>query len=580
MVGQVFSRVKEIVMKNLSFSLRLTIAAIILLTMVSSCTFPPKPVQYTEFYVSVKGSDTTGNGTKSNPWRHIQYAIDKASAKSGTTLRINVLKGIYEEELVIHKPLLIKGAGVGKATTWVNDPLYPQEEVSIITVTKFDKNPNVFIENATSVNLQNLVIQFGGVRAVNTRFIMYNVEIPDSRGLFAVQIENCSLFYIEKTQIRTYLNTRSDYGIDIMSSDGDILETYIGNNFDHAININPFVLGDKPASPFLALKMKFVKIRDSEIAGARISYADGIRITGPTNVQITNTKITRTHPDNQSGAKEQYNRPHAGISIGGWLTEAQGHALIEIDGVTISGFDTAIGVAAEGFDVKVQNSSISSVTHGGETFYTAYTNVSEPIVDFGGGPLGSIGKNNFANTNPYAFYNDAPYDVYACFNKWNVSVTEIDPMRIFDKLDVATKGRVRWNCSTDLILITPSRVPTSTADRQSRATFTPTLSGQVVRVTKDAICFVGPGESYGVVSTITKDQQVQLLGMGQGGDYYVITNPRYLVPCWVQTSSIKFDGTPGELRTIPIPTITPIPPNQPEELPDPTDTSRPPGMVP
>ncbi|HET7145203.1 MAG TPA: hypothetical protein VFI68_14385, partial [Anaerolineales bacterium] len=92
----------------------------------------------------------------------------------------------------------------------------------------------------------------------------------------------------------------------------------------------------------------------------------------------------------------------------------------------------------------------------------------------------------------------------------------------------------------------------------------------------------GPGESYGVVSTINKDQQVELIGMGQGGDYYVITNPRYLVPCWVQTSSVKFDGAAGELRIIPIPTLTPIPdqPNNQNEQPDITGTPKPPGILP
>ena len=52
-------------MKKSGFFLHLTIAAIMLLTTIPSCTFPPKPAQYTEFYVSVKGSDSTGKGTNS-----------------------------------------------------------------------------------------------------------------------------------------------------------------------------------------------------------------------------------------------------------------------------------------------------------------------------------------------------------------------------------------------------------------------------------------------------------------------------------------------------------------------------------
>lgn len=546
-------------MRNPRLFLRLFITAIILLTTVTSCNFPPKPAQFTEFYVSVKGSDTTGNGTKSKPWRHIQYAIDKASAKGGTTLRINVMKGIYEEELVIHKPLLIKGAGIGKATTWANDPLYPQEEVSIITVAKFDDNPNVFIENATSVNLQDLVIQFGGIRAVNTRFIMYNVEIPDSRGLFAVQIESCSMFYIEKSQIRTLGKTRSDYAVDIMASSGDIINTYMGDQFDHTINISTSVLGAKAPNPNTPLTIQSVNIRDSTIAGAKIYYADGVRIQGPANIKIVNTKITRTHTDAAAANTGTiYNPPYAGISAGGWLTEAQGSALIEIDGVTISGFDVGIGLNPEGFNVRVQNSVIAGIKYNVETKYNGYTNVSEPVIDFGGGPLGSAGKNDFAVQSPYAFYNNVPYDTYACFNEWNVPVNQVDTTRIYDELDVPSKGRVRWTCSADIILITPSRKPTQTALTQSRPTFTPTSPGRTVTVISDDLCYEGPGDKYAVVSAIMKNQAVELIGLGEGGEYFVVVNPVYKDPCWIKIRSVEFGGDPGLLPLIPLPTSMPV----------------------
>ncbi|MCE9646940.1 MAG: hypothetical protein K8S20_13145 [Chloroflexi bacterium] len=552
-------------MKKSGFFLHLTIAAIILITTVSSCKFPPGPTQYTEFYVSVKGSDSTGKGTKSNPWRHIQYAIDHASAQGGTTLRINLMKGIYQENLVIHKPMVILGVGTGKATTYPDDVNYPVEEVSIIS-RKDTSKPSILIENATSVNLQTLVVFGGGVRAVNTRFIMYNVEVTYSLGLYAVQLENVSMFYIEKSQIKTAINTRSDYGLDIMASSGDVINTYLGDLFDHTINVNSTVLGSKAPNPNSPLTIQSINIRDSSIAGSNIYYADGIRIQGPNNVKIINTKITRTHANNAAANSGTiYNPPYAGISAGGWLTEAQGHALVEIDGVTIGGFNVGIGLNPEGYNVKVQNSAISGIKYDVETKYNGYSGVSEPIIDFGGGPLGSAGKNDFAAGNPYAFYNDVPYQVDACFNQWNVAINQVDDLRIYDKLDVGTKGRVRWNCSADLILITP---PTR-SDLPTRNTPTPFSFKRSVRVTRDALCFVGPGESYGVISAINADLQLELLGVGAGGDYYVVTNPLYLVPCWVQTSSVEFDGNPGELSIIPIPTLTPIPaqPQNPDEQP-------------
>jgi len=58
---------------------------------------PMPPPSSRIFYVSTSGKDSN-NGSKSAPWRHIQYAVDKVG--SGST--IYVLTGVYKEKVTFH----------------------------------------------------------------------------------------------------------------------------------------------------------------------------------------------------------------------------------------------------------------------------------------------------------------------------------------------------------------------------------------------------------------------------------------------------------------------------------------------
>jgi hypothetical protein len=180
------------------------------------------------------------------------------------------------------------------------------------------------------------------------------------------------------------------------------------------------------------------------------------------NVRISNTTISRTHPDNEpASAGELHDPPYAGVEIAGYLSQAniEGAATptVELDGVTTSGFDVGVGIGVETMNVLVKNSSLSAVTHDVETTYHGYSNTVYPHVDFGGGSLssgvgvpdpsnGSVGNNSFATNASYAFYHTAPYGVTACHNTWGVANSAIDPTRIYDHLDKASVGRVTWAC--------------------------------------------------------------------------------------------------------------------------------------
>jgi len=54
------------------------------------------PVIASDYFVSPSGSDTTGNGTVGNPWRTIQFAIDRVFPGDVLYLR----GGVYNEQLI------------------------------------------------------------------------------------------------------------------------------------------------------------------------------------------------------------------------------------------------------------------------------------------------------------------------------------------------------------------------------------------------------------------------------------------------------------------------------------------------
>jgi polygalacturonase len=346
----------------------LAVAAILVITLLACAFNPNQSSPSSDFYVSVKGSDSAGDGSQAKPWRHVQYAVDHAQPAAGATLVIHLLKGIYQENLIIKRGgVNIVGAGVGLASTYPDDPLTPVQEVSIIVRDLTKDAPGILIQDATDafVTLQNLVVFYGGLRAVNSRLQLKNVEVQQCLGLYGVQILNGVTFTLDHVTVTTGL-THSDYGIDIEGTDGhagsggDILSSSVGDLFDHAINIAPF--GPGQVQNFFAPYQHplSVKIWDSQIAGSSIYYADGVRIQGAANVDIRNTTITRTHPDNEAAnTGASHNPPYAAVEMAGYVTKAntEGVSLIQValDGVTTSGFDVGVGIAVEGTYVLVHD---------------------------------------------------------------------------------------------------------------------------------------------------------------------------------------------------------------------------------
>jgi uncharacterized protein YgiM (DUF1202 family) len=119
---------------------------------------------------------------------------------------------------------------------------------------------------------------------------------------------------------------------------------------------------------------------------------------------------------------------------------------------------------------------------------------------------------------------------------------------------------------------TTTPVPTNTISLQVTSTANNPL------VIRDALCWVGPGNAYEVVSAVKTGTQVQLVGRGSLSGWYIITNPIYHDPCWIETANLQID--PGyNISGLPIinppPTPTPTLTNTHEPTTTPTATNTP-----
>jgi hypothetical protein len=99
---------------------------------------------------------------------------------------------------------------------------------------------------------------------------------------------------------------------------------------------------------------------------------------------------------------------------------------------------------------------------------------------------------------------------------------------------------------TPSLTATPTRVPTPTR--------TSTPQNPVVQ--EDAPCWNGPNPDYELISVVKAGTLVDLLGHGNIVGWWVINNPRYHTPCWIQEEFLQID--PSDFSNIPI--FTPPPP--------------------
>jgi hypothetical protein len=495
------------------------------------------------------------------PWRTIQYALDHISYTVSPPPRLNVLKGIYRETLRITRSITIKGAG-----EWgppAIDPRSPELPINNVSVIQRDSSPgvmHVISGRAIHVHISDMVFWYGGMSVQDQANIsLDHVQFDSVIDRSSLTIQNSSSFFIRDSMFRTQTNVFVDLGIEIIDSIGEIHDTYIGDTFDHSVDISRF-----PDSPVMS-----VILDGLEIEGSYVSFTDGVRISGRATVSVLNTIITRPH-DNPEPASfgRGTDRASAGIQVN---DTGSGRALnlIVLRGNSISGFDIGIAISADGFGVLVEDNQISAISHAVQIL-PRYRGASFTTIDFGSGPLGSVGGNIF-NPPPggtVAFKNEETYDIWACFNNWVVPDARIDSSMIFDRLDDPAKGRVMWNtCASEAFTVaTPdpaSTAPLTFVTDTPEVTLIPIFSEPIVNT--DTLCWQGPGSLYQVVSALKLGQVVDLLGIGENGGWLVLDNPLFPgTGCWVNEEVVDIDpnfdlaSLPG-IAVPPPPTLTPTP---------------------
>ena len=99
---------------------------------------------------------------------------------------------------------------------------------------------------------------------------------------------------------------------------------------------------------------------------------------------------------------------------------------------------------------------------------------------------------------------------------------------------------------TPTATLTPSPTDTPPA-----ATATSADAGRMPMTLTYAACWFGPGPSYPLESNISKGKGVELLGVGNSPGWYIIRNPYFHAPCWIQAADLRiYEGT--DLTQLPV----------------------------
>lgn len=123
---------------------------------------------------------------------------------------------------------------------------------------------------------------------------------------------------------------------------------------------------------------------------------------------------------------------------------------------------------------------------------------------------------------------------------------------------------VGLNCDVGAYELGPSPL-SGTAEAAELATVTPTATAGLPKVIEDTLCWKGPGSQYETVSSLLSGTEVEILGRGIDGEWWVIDNPRFPgVACWTPEEDLQVDPSfpvPEklfEIPPLPTPTATPI----------------------
>lgn len=238
------------------------------------------------YYVSILGSDGSGDGSSGKAWRTLRYAVTKVTANRGHTIQVGA--GTFVENGLVEVPLGVSIAGAGVDVTIFKaassfyyhpaDPGYGTDKF-LISLSGFDYADgnqtlrDFTIDGASKqlhggiyVRYRNKVV-IDAVKVRNTNFTgIWFWDVQDSQ-LANTQLVNCSwgstgyssgalnLGNLQRVEI-SHLNVdeNTGYGIKGLGPNGynDIFNL---NIHDSHISVTPFGLWNSGSAPNIAIEL-------------------------------------------------------------------------------------------------------------------------------------------------------------------------------------------------------------------------------------------------------------------------------------------------------------------------------------
>ena len=134
----------------------------------------------------------------------------------------------------------------------------------------------------------------------------------------------------------------------------------------------------------------------------------------------------------------------------------------------------------------------------------------------------------------------------------------------------ATLDALRTAVAATLTAALPADTPTSAPVIPPPPASTSTPQNTVV--TQLALCWTGPGNAYPVVSSVKVGVNAELIGVGSIAGWYIIKNPTYHDPCWIEGKNLKIDPN-YNLSTLRIYNPPPTPGPTETQVPPPTSAT-------
>ncbi len=374
------------------------------------------------YYVSPAGNDTTGNASPARPWRTIAYALSRADY-TGVVPAVHVAAGTYDENIAIDRSVTIAGEGANAVTVRSSDPAYTGFLVRTGDAVAAGGVP--ITVRISGVRFDGQSGKNSGLHTTRTDLTLDGINVYAPGALSVVIDAGTPHFAITNSTFGYVGLLYSDVGIDVgANSTGTITNCTLGDHIDHAISISTGCT---------------VTVDNCQISGSPIYWADGIRVQGASNVTIANTTLIRPPGSAPASAGPLHNPPYAGIEV---AASSDGGATVSVSNCTVRGFDVGVGINLMYNALRVQNCALGgNVSADVQTLWSGHSAGQYPVVDFGGGPLGSVGGNDFGSGAEWAVQLSGPYDISMYGAQWGVSAALVES-RIFDELDDASVGRV------------------------------------------------------------------------------------------------------------------------------------------